>query len=294
VTSVAPPSPGAFVLKVDPDLGADIDPAEREVALRVCRGELVRIPRGPWPAAAEVGEDDDLVAFVIVDGLVAREIGLREQYMLELLGHCDVLQPPVASALPRMTTPTRLTAVSDLVLLVLGQAFLRAAARWPSLLTKLHRRLELQRESLAIQGVIAHVPNAEHRVLLMLWHLAERWGYVTPEGTVLPLALNHQLLGQLVGARRPTVTLAVGALAAAGVVHRRDDGSWLLTASAERRINAIARPSRIARSAGERLMLYQVSNKTASEARALRAAASRIVSARVARDGHGHDGGAER
>jgi hypothetical protein len=75
------------------------------------------------------------------------------------------------------------------------------------------------------------------------------------------------------------------------MVQRREDGSWLLTPLAERRINAIARPSRIARSAGERLMLYQVSNQTASEARALRAAAGRIVSSRAARDGDGRDDG---
>jgi len=39
-------------------------------------------------------------------------------------------------------------------------------------------------------------------VLLALWLLADRWGRATPDGTVLSLALTHELLGQLTGARR--------------------------------------------------------------------------------------------
>lgn len=70
-----------------------------------------------------------------------------------------------------------------MILVVLGESFIGAAARWPSLLATVQRRLEAQRESLAIQGLIAHLPRAEHRLLLMLWHLAERWGYVTPKAS---------------------------------------------------------------------------------------------------------------
>ena len=119
--------PVAFVLEADPDLGRNIDPAEWEVVRRACRGELLHVPRGPWPAASEAAMRGDVVAFVIVDGLLAREINLRDRCMVELLGHGDVLQPPVATGPPRLGTDTRLTAVSDVVLLVLGQPFIGAA-----------------------------------------------------------------------------------------------------------------------------------------------------------------------
>ena len=46
----------------------------------------------------------------------------------------------------------------------------------------------------------------------MLWHLAERWGRVHPDGVVIPLPLNHQRLADLVGAHRPSVTTAMGEL----------------------------------------------------------------------------------
>jgi hypothetical protein len=64
--------------------------------------------------------------------------------------------------------------------------------------------------------------------LLTLWHLAERWGKVTREGIVVPLPLGHQRLADIVGAHRPSVTTAMGALGKAGRVSRRDDGAWIL------------------------------------------------------------------
>ena len=41
--------------------------------------------------------------------------------------------------------------------------------------------------------------------------------------------LSHRLIGELVGARRPTVSTALGELARSGEILRRDDGTWLLT-----------------------------------------------------------------
>jgi CRP-like cAMP-binding protein len=68
----------------------------------------------------------------------------------------------------------------------------------------------------------------DDRLLVVMWFLAERWGRVRPEGVVLPLKLTHQLLAALVGAKRPSVTTALGELTTAGLLERRDDGSWLL------------------------------------------------------------------
>jgi CRP/FNR family transcriptional regulator, cyclic AMP receptor protein len=283
MASVAVTSPVALVLELDPDLGRNIEPAEWELVKRACRGELLHVARGSWQAAPEMAGRGDLVAFVIVDGLLAREVSLQEHCMVELLGHSDVLQPPVPTERPRLAAESQLTAVSDLLLLVLGQPFIGAAARWPTLLTALQSRLEAQRESLAIQGLITHVPNAGHRLLLMLWHLADRWGYVTPEGIVLPWPFSHEILGRLIGARRPTVTIALRHLEASGVVHRREDGSWLLTRMAEHMINAIARPPSVAHSVGERLMLYQEISQTTAQARALHAEARQIRFQRPAR-----------
>jgi CRP/FNR family cyclic AMP-dependent transcriptional regulator len=49
-----------------------------------------------------------------------------------------------------------------------------------------------------------------------------------PTGVVVPIELTHTALGRLIGARRSTVTLALGELSRSGTVVRRDDGAWVL------------------------------------------------------------------
>jgi len=54
---------------------------------------------------------------------------------------------------------------------------------------------------------------------------------VGPDGVIVGLKLSHRMLGALVGARRPTISTALAALAADGRVLRRADGFWLLPTS---------------------------------------------------------------
>ncbi|MGN6871536.1 MAG: helix-turn-helix domain-containing protein [Solirubrobacteraceae bacterium] len=84
-----------------------------------------------------------------------------------------------------------------------------------------------QSERAAAHLAIAELPQVDQRLMAMMWLLAEDWGYVTPAGTVLPLALTHETLGGLIGARRPTVTLALRDLSARGELIRRRTG-WLI------------------------------------------------------------------
>jgi hypothetical protein len=75
--------------------------------------------------------------------------------------------------------------------------------------------------------VICQLPRVAERLLAMMWLLAESWGRVTPAGVTLPLMLTHEALGALIGARRPTVSLALAELVQRGAVVRQD-GGWLL------------------------------------------------------------------
>lgn len=205
------------------------------------------MPRGHWRMPARAGERDDVAGLLIVKGMLCREVSLRDRSMLELLGPGDVLQPPVQTGRPGLGGTVELTAVSDMILVVLGESFIRAAARWPSMLATVQRRLEAQRESLAIQGLIAHLPRAEHRLLLMLWHLAERWGYVTPDGIVLPLALTHDLLGQLIAIaaqRRPWRSERSSPTACSGGRRTGHGCSWPPASAGSTRSRARQTPSR--------------------------------------------------
>ena len=52
---------------------------------------------------------------------------------------------------------------------------------------------------------------------------------MTPEGLLLPMRLTHRTLGRLIGAQRPTVTLAVGQLVTAGAIGTpQPGGGWVL------------------------------------------------------------------
>lgn len=275
MTSTASP-PVGLVLELDPDLGAGVWPEDWEAARRACRGELVAVRRGRWRVPEAAGDRNDILGLLIVDGMLCREVTLRDRHMLELLGTGDLLQLPVLAMRPRLAGPLALTAVTDVTLVMLDESFIRAAAQWPSLLAAVHRRLETQREHLAIQGLIAHLPHAEDRVLGMLWHLTERFGYVTPQGTVLPLPLSHDILGQLSAAKRPTASLALRSLASDNVVRRLKDGSWLLTLAADRRIHAILETSSSSPLLGEQLMLQTAARAKIAEKRALQSEARQI------------------
>jgi hypothetical protein len=119
----------------------------------------------------------------------------------------------------RATAPTRIA--------LFGRDLLLASRRWPWLIAGLHGRMAEQAERLTTQLMICQLPRVDDRLLAMMWLLAESWGQVTPSGTVVPLELTHSALGGLIGARRPTVTLALSELTERGAIVRQADG-WLL------------------------------------------------------------------
>jgi CRP/FNR family transcriptional regulator, cyclic AMP receptor protein len=119
--------------------------------------------------------------------------------------------------------PTRLA--------VLDHGLVTRIAPWPQLGVELFARGTRRAHSLAVSLAISHQQRVADRLLLTLWHVAERWGRVTRDGITLPLPLPHQRLADLVGAHRPSVTSAMGELARSGAISRRQDGVWVLHGS---------------------------------------------------------------
>ncbi len=73
-----------------------------------------------------------------------------------------------------------------------------------------------------------HLPRVEDRLIALFADLAERFGRMPTDGMLIDLPLTHDVIGQLVGSRRSTVTLALQRLADEQVLDRRDDGRWTL------------------------------------------------------------------
>jgi hypothetical protein len=217
------------VLDVDPELGYRLDDEDRAAARRYAVAEVVALDPGPWPEASEPPDDGPQVGLLVLDGLVVHELRLGSGACAELLGAGDLLRPwdeysaqsiPGWSASWRVLEPARLA--------VLDRRFATVASRWPALLDVIMRRSVMRARAAGFLRAVTHMTRVDDRLLVLMWFLAERWGRVRPEGVVVPLKLTHQLLAALVGAKRPSVTTALGELTAAGMIERRDDGSWLL------------------------------------------------------------------
>jgi CRP-like cAMP-binding protein len=225
------PSPAARrpLLTLDPELGGLLEPerfdrARAELAVRV-----VQLGRG-WDAASLERADPANGGLLIVDGVIGREIeSAGVVASTELLGPGDLVRPwRVERVADLLDVSVRWQVLSPVVVAVLDRHVTQQLGRWPEIGTILLDRVSERAHRLAVTQAIAQMTGIERRLHALLWHLAGRFGRVTGEGVVVPLALSHRMLGQIVGARRPTVSTALGALLRDGHIRRRDDGAWVL------------------------------------------------------------------
>ena len=86
---------------------------------------------------------------------------------------------------------------------------------------------------------IVQQPRIDLRLHMLFWELADRWGTVRQDGVHVPLYLTHSMLADLVAARRPTVTKALGELAErSAVIWTGDD--WLLMGDPPDELDSVA------------------------------------------------------
>ena len=229
----AVPSQRVALLELDPDLGAGLTPDRFARARAELNAPTVRLPRGEWAGNALARTDQQSVGLLVMDGVIAREVVLGDTVSSELLGAGDLIRPWDRGGEPQLLADTvRWQVLAEARLAVLGRPFAAAAARWPEIGAALLGRTYARAQRLGTMQAIGHLNSVDRRLLALFWHLAERWGRITPEGIVVPLRLSHRLLAELVGARRPTVSAALAALALEGRLQRRDDATWLLTGEA--------------------------------------------------------------
>jgi CRP/FNR family cyclic AMP-dependent transcriptional regulator len=210
------------LLDLEPDLGAGLSEAERIKAARLVVRAL-RVPLGPWsPPEALHGA----MGMVVLRGQLIRTGRTFGRPDIQLLGPGDVAECRVLA-----DSHGSWRALEQTQLAMLDDRFVLAARRWPALMTGLaHRLFEAQQEQ-HTRTAIGAMPRVEERILALLCHLAGRWGHVTADGVTLTLPVTHETLGALIGARRPTVSLALVALDQQRLLTRREDRSWLLPAN---------------------------------------------------------------
>lgn len=220
------------IVDADPDLAELLDESERERARREALTRERRLSRGEWDAANSIEPDIHHRGFLVIEGLLSREVDVLGRRCVELIGEGDVLRPwrwdPDGS---HVHAEVGWTVLEPTRLAVLDHGLVVRMTPWPQLGVELFARGTRRAHSLAVSLAIAHQPRVDDRLLLTLWHVAERWGRVRPDGIVIPLPLPHRRLADLVGAQRPSVTRAMGDLARAGALSKADNGAWVLHGS---------------------------------------------------------------
>ena len=228
----ATPSDSVRLLEADPDLGGLLTGTRREEAERELVVRVHKLGVGVWDVSRLEGAGADHVGLLLLDGVIAREVIVADHVSAELLGPGDLVRPwQDATKADLLPVDVLWSILSPSSFAVLDRRFAGELARWPEVTAALFERLSERSLRLGTTQAISQLTRVDRRLKALLWHLAERWGRVSGDGVVVPLALTHRILGQLVGARRPTVSTALGELAERGELVRRVDGSWVLRGS---------------------------------------------------------------
>jgi CRP/FNR family cyclic AMP-dependent transcriptional regulator len=218
------------LLELDPDLGLLLRDNRLEAATHDLRVAVHTLDPGPWDAQRLSGARPDHVGMLVIDGIFAREVLVSDTVSTELLGPGDIVRPwRMHDGSSLLRHEVRWSVLSRSRFALLDRRFGVDLVRYPEVMVAVLDRVNERALRLAVTQAISQLNRVDRRLLALLWHLAERWGRMTSDGVALPMTLSHRMLGQLVGARRPTVSTALGELAKQGELARRGDGTWLLT-----------------------------------------------------------------
>jgi len=216
------------LLRADPDLGRYLSPTRRAAVEPELWTVGVEIPAGPWRGASRLASDPAAIGAMVLDGLIARELRLADTTSADLFGPGDIIRPD-SDGPSSLDPPVCWTVLQPLRAAALDARVTAICQRSPELMMAVLDRINAQSHRLALSQAISHLTGVDRRVEALLWHLADRWGKVTPDGVVVPVPLSHRLLGSLVGARRPTVSTALADLTRTHRVMTLPSGDWLLT-----------------------------------------------------------------
>jgi CRP-like cAMP-binding protein len=235
-----------YLFDLDDDLAEELEvrmrlSARQHVTARLLDAETGAVDFSDWFEI--VGHGPGLL---IVDGLLAVDTRVADRTITELLGAGDLLQPPGRHDDEMVDRDTVWRALAPTRFALLDAEFAMRMRSWPQILNALFRRAERRSDDLDVMRAISCQPRLEVRLVLLLWHLAARWGRVEPSGLRLALPLTHRLLGQLAGAERPSISHALRRLSEAGIV-TGTAGDWHLHGSIETHLESlIERTARLA------------------------------------------------
>lgn len=214
-----------YLLREDPDLAEYIPVAERQQATDSIRVHIFTVPRGEWEPPTL---DHGTIGLLLLSGLMVRRIYLGKAGSADLVGPGDIGRPWEDDLIPGLSPYlSEWEVLAEARVALLGPQVSRAIGRWPRLGEIISARFVRRSRSLAYLMATHSLRVVEDRLVASLWHLASTWGRVTPHGIRIPFRLTHEMLGAVVSARRPSVSMAMSALEQQGRVSH-DESRYLI------------------------------------------------------------------
>jgi CRP-like cAMP-binding protein len=215
------------ILAEDPELAEHLGGERLQQARREIVARCVELNSGPW-SPPKIESLKRGIGLLVIDGLIVRHVGVGGRFGAELLGEGDILCPwqweETEATLPRSG---RWRVLQACRIGVLDAEFTHRLGRYPEVISALFTRSLQRARHIAVNMAIVQQPRIDIRLHMLFWELADRWGIVRHDGVHVPIQLTHATLADLVAARRPTVTKALGELADRSALHWTGE-DWLL------------------------------------------------------------------
>jgi DNA-binding transcriptional ArsR family regulator len=215
------------ILDEDPSLAEAIAPETLVQAAPACVARAQWLDPGPWPQP----HDNDCRGWLgqlVLDGFLVRYVDVVGRPATELLGPGDLLRPWEPDRTAPFSAGSRWHVLEPCRVALLDERVGAAIGRWPDLVAALVGRAVARSREQAITLAVGQIPSMRLRVLVVLWHIAGRWGEREGDATVMPVRLTHELLANLTSAQRPSVSHALTALRKGGLLDRLPDGRFVL------------------------------------------------------------------
>ena len=218
-------------IEADPDLGSELSQEEFAEAQRHVVVPTVTIDPGVWDVQqlrTTAGVQGEVRGFLVLNGSVTIDLAIGGLVCTRLLtpGELVLLDGWESDSIPvragwTVLEPSRIA--------ILDQRQFVTICRWPGLMATVLKRAAQQVRHALLQQAIGQLPRVEERLLALLWSIADRQGVVRSDGVWVHLPVTHATLAQMIGARRPTVSLGLRALSDQGLITAQR-GGWLLAA----------------------------------------------------------------
>jgi CRP-like cAMP-binding protein len=198
---------------------------------------VIHAAPGILDVAALAEDPTRWIGLLILDGLVIMRLDAGRAHTGWLIGSDDLVRPWDLDDIS-LTRPAVWQALTPTRIALLDHEFSMRAGGIPILARALVARTTRTTTWLLAKSLVMASPVVEDRLLLAFALLGERWGTVNHDGVLLRLPLTHALLATLCGVRRPSVTIALRALEAEGVLTRTAEDAWLLHRHRAERVSA--------------------------------------------------------